>query len=80
MISAEALFNGSRWRLHETPGGTFTVSRLTGRGWDPIYSGVGGIDGVRDAAESIRGISGPGAEGAELLDALADVAESGRAA
>lgn len=58
MISAEALFNGSRWRLQVTPGGTFTVHKRGESGWDHHYSGNGGIEGVREAADTIRSLNG----------------------
>jgi hypothetical protein len=87
MISAEALFNGSRWRLQVYAGGTWKVSKRNhiGPEWEDIFSGDRGLAGVRESGADLRfarwvekGLQS--AKLGSLLDTLADVAESGRAA
>ncbi len=82
MISAEVLFNGSRWRLQVHEDGTWNIAKPSKSDWYPVYySGNGGTQGIREAAGIFRSIATDETnDAASLLERLADVAESGRAA
>jgi hypothetical protein len=77
----QAIVGGVRWRLKLRAKGLWHIERLVGKEWESIFSGNDGMDGVREAIEYARARPEWFAlAGADVLRALADVAESGRAA